>query len=473
MVVANRPLHYRKMKQPAYVALTFMLALGLPATALADAPEVPDVPSPNQLPTAAALPATGVSFRVSQRLTLRTSVAAANDGSDSADNSAQQPDVTAIRDVVTISPCELVTINLKRGNLRASNSSEDALLSFSDLTPGPYTYEVECRSREHGAGSVKGTVEIAANSMVEIPITVDISGRDRSNDNVFSGSMGEVISISSGSPDQKGGDLDSKTRDLTILANLGYVTSRETHQGIAPLAFTDLGVWSIAAAFTPERRLTFGGKVAGLAKSPATLDARVIQNAGATLSYAFGRHLAASAGGQWQAGWDTTRSVINAGGGITWRKQHAEFVKTEFSVGAEGVMHRGAALDGNRTSTFATGTAEVQLCWNSCDRRYGASWFGFDAAIPLTHSNDAANLVGAKPNSALGFHVGSFMRVNDSFDLFADVAWHDRGDAAAIKTEFGTLLGGFDQIQLSLGAIFYFHFGKAKQRNSSDYVRAL
>jgi hypothetical protein len=65
------------------------------------------------------------------------------------------------------------------------------------------------------------------------------------------------------------------------------------------------------------------------------------------------------------------------------------------------------------------------------------------------------------------------MRVNDTFDLYANVAWRDRGDAAAIKTEFGTLLGGFDQIQMSLGAIFYFHFGKAKPRSNSDYVRAL
>ncbi len=458
MVVANRPLHYRKMKQPAYVALTFMLAFGLPATALADAPVVPDVPSPNQLPTAAALPITGISFRVSQRLTIKKSVTA--------------PATT--NEVVTISPCDAVTVNLRRGSMRADNESSDALVSFSDLAPGPYAYEVHCTNYVHGNASVDGSVEIVAGTMAVVPVVVDITGRVQTRDVSLSGAaMGESIAIHIGTPDQKGGDLNSKTRDLTILANLGYVTSRDTHQGIAPLAFTDLGVWSIAAAFTPERRLTFGGKVAGLAKSPATLDARVIQNAGANLSYAFGRHLAASAGGQWQAGWDTTRSVINAGGGITWRKQHAEFVKTEFNVGAEGVMHRGAALDGNRTSTFATGTAEVQLCWNSCDRRYGASWFGFDAAIPLTHSNDAANLVGAKPNSALGFHVGSFMRVNDSFDLFADVAWHDRGDAAAIKTEFGTLLGGFDQIQLSLGAIFYFHFGKAKQRNSSDYVRAL
>lgn len=449
------------MKQPACVALTFTLAFGLPATALADAPEVPG-PNPQQAaaPAAAldALPITGISFRVSQRLTIKKPATAP----------------AATDDVVTISPCDAVTVKLKRGSMRADNASSDALVSFSDLAPGPYAYEVHCTNYVHGNASVDGRVEIVAGTMAEVPIVVDIAGRVPTREVSFSGAaMAESIALHAGSIDQKGGDLDSKTRDLTILANLGYVTSRDTHQGIAPLAFTDLGVWSIAAAFTPERRLTFGGKVAGLAKSPAVLDARVIQNAGANVSYAFGRHLAASAGGQWQAGWDTTRSVINGGGGVTWRKQHAEFVKTEFSVGAEGVMHRGTALEGNRTSAFATGSAEVQLCWNDCRRRFGATWFGFDAAIPLSHSNASSDLVGAKPNSALGFHVGSFMRVNDTFDLFADVAWHDRGDAGAIKTEFGTLLGGFDQIQMSLGAIFYFHFGKAKPRSDSDYVRTL
>ncbi|MCP4443957.1 MAG: hypothetical protein GY811_01245, partial [Myxococcales bacterium] len=335
--------------------------------------------------------------------------------------------------------------------------------------PGTYSYVAECRNSRIGRGFAKGQVDVVSGTMTKLPLTIDVTAHalivDAVNISVSSSSMGTV--------DQKGGDLDSKTRDLTILANLGYVTSADTHQSVAPLAFTDLGVWSIAAAFTPERRLTFGGKVVGLAKGPASLDASVIQNAGADVSYAFGKHLAASAGGQWQAGLDTTRSVVNAGGVVTWRKQHAEFVKTEFSLGGAGVMHRGTSMDGNRTSTFATGSAEVQLCWNNCYRRFGATWFGFDAAIPLSHSDKGAALVGAKPNSALGFHVGSFMRVNKTFDLFAEVAWRDRGDTEAIETELGTLLGGFDQIQMSLGAIFYFSFGKEKARSDSDYVRGL
>ena len=466
--------HYRMMKQPTCAALTFMLAVALPATALADTPVV----TPNLQPVEsagpplddpAALPATGVLFRVSQRVTLTPQATAEN--STTTDH-ASRPNQVATANVVTVSACDAVTVNLKRGNLRADNSSSGEMVIFSDLPPGPYAYEVRCTNVTHGDASAHGVVEIVAGTMPAVPVIVDIVGSQPSQgDRVFGVLAIESSSLLGGSPDQKGGDLDNKARDLTVLANLGYVTSHDTHQGIAPLAFTDLGVWSIAAAFTPDRRLTFGGKVTGLAKSPAALPARVIQNAGANLSYAFGRHLAASAGGQWQAGWDTTRSVIEAGGGVTWRKQHAAFVKTECSFGAAGVMHRGAA--GNRTSTFATGKAEVQLCWNTCDRRYGASWFGFDAAIPLTHSDTAIDVVGAKPNSALGFHVGSFMRVNSTFDLFADVAWHDRGDAAAINTEFGTLLGGFDQIQLSLGAIFYFHFGEAKQPYDGDYVRAL
>lgn len=404
---------------------------------------------------------TGLSFRINQRLTSKVP-----GGSHDGENIPPR-DGTDKSDLV--SACDSVTVVLKRGNLSARNSSKDMLLSFSELPPGSYEYTATCSSSGHGSGSVEGLAEVVAGRMSMLPITIEVTGRNLIGVMLASGA---AIGLAEGSPDLKGGDLDSKTRSLTILADLGYITSDNTHQGIAPLAFTDLGVWSIAAAFTPERRLAIGGKVTGLAKSPEFLDVRVIQNAGTNLSYAFGRHLALSAGGQWQAGLDSTRSVISTGGGVIWSKQHAEFVKTEFSIGAEGVMHRGK-MDDNRSSAFATGSAEVQLCWNHCSRRYGATWFGFDAAIPMFHSDDSADLIGAKANSALGFHVGSFMRVNDTFDLFANVAWRDRGDAAAPKTEFGTLLGGFDQIQMSLGAIFYFHFGKEKSRSDSDYVRAL
>jgi hypothetical protein len=381
-------------------------------------------------------------------------------------------------DSITTMPCADVQINLKRGRLEATTSGEEHLISFTDLPPGVYNYEIFCQNSRGINGSSKGQATVVDGVMSPIVVTIDT--KEETISDVVTSSMslrGETIS---GSYDQKGGDLDSKVRDLTILADLGYVTSRDTHQNVAPLAFTDLGVWSIAAAFTPERRLTFGGKLIGLAKTPASLDVPVMQAAAADVSYAFQRHLAVNAGGQWQTGLGSTKDVLTFGAGLTWRKQHSHIVKTEFSVGAQSVSHRDReSADSNRTSAAAAGAAEVQLCWGPCNYRHGASWFGFDASVPFYHSAKSMDSVGAKPNSALGFHFGSFMKVNKTFDLYADVAWRDRGDSSAAKTETGTLLGGFDQIQLSLGAIFYFHFGKgdddddANRQTNNDYLRAL
>lgn len=419
-------------------------------------------PTPSTPTTPAAPPAlaTGLVFRVHQKIMPSAATQATTESPIQ-----PKPEPTT----ATIEPCPAVTVELKRGVLTASNQSSDAQVSFSDLPAGTYSYSVRCENGDFNGKPSRGTVEVTTGTLTPVDLTIEATRQPTSFD--YHG-YGETITIRSGSADQKGGELDSKSRDLTVLADLGYITSRGSHQGVDALAFTDLGVWSLAAALTPQRRLTFGAKVAGLSKSPVAVDGQVLQLAGGDISYAFAPHLAVQAAAQWRAGLGATRAVIDAGAGVTWRQQHAQFVKTEFSVGVQSLTHRNQMAP-NLTSGFVTGSAEVQLCWNDCRRRFGASWFGFDAAIPVAHSNSKLDLVGAKPNNALGFHVGSFMRVNDRFDLFADVAWHDRGEAAAPTTEAGTLLGGFDQLQLSLGAIFYFHTGKHAADHSRDYVLAL
>lgn len=454
------------MPQPkTFATLATLVTLGaaLPVQAQPTPtdPRAPEAPAPAAPDSAAPPSITGLIFRVNQQITEKAQTAP-EPGAGTATATATAPS--------TLESCQAVSVELTRGALNARNNSSDAQLTFSDLPPGPYRYTVRCQSEGVASQPSHGTVEVVANKLTPVDITVE--AKRYSNVGSTFELTGAAISIRGGSPDQKGGELDSKSRDLTVLADLGYITSRGAHQGVDELAFTDLGVWSLAAALTPQRRLTFGAKVAGLTKSPVAVDGNVLQLAGGDISYAFAPHLAVQAAAQWRTGLGATRAVIDAGAGVTWRQQHAEFVKTEFSLGVQSLTHR-TAMASNLTSGFVTGSAEVQLCWNDCRRRFGASWFGFDAAIPVAHSNSKLDLVGAKPNSALGFHVGSFMRVNSRFDLFADVAWHDRGESAAPKTEAGTLLGGFDQLQLSLGAIFYFHTGKHAADHSRDYVLAL
>jgi hypothetical protein len=129
----------------------------------------------------------------------------------------------------------------------------------------------------------------------------------------------------------------------------------------------------------------------------------------------------------------------------------------------EFVTHRAAPEFGDtRTSVLATASADVQVCWGNCDQRYGATWFGFDSTIPLFNSNARSMFVGSKPNSSLGFHLGSFARINDTFDLYTALAWGNRGDAIVPPSEFGTLSGGFDQFTITIGAVFHFYM-EAKQ----------
>lgn len=393
----------------------------------------------------AAPTTSGLTFRVTQRTTGATAggSAATSDGD-----------------------CLMVSVRLTRGRLSAANSANDAVVTFSDLPPGRYDYTVHCSTTTGASGSLTSAVEVLEGTMTPVVLSIGIVEPVRTAGT-------ESIVLSAGRVDQKGGELDSAVRELTLLTELGYVTSRGTHQGVAPLGFTDLGVWSVAGSLTPGRRLSIGAKLVGLAKTPATVDSSVLQSAAGDVSYAFHPHLAIGVGGRWRTGLGSVRDIADGGVAITWRDQHSEFVKTEFSVGSEVVAERGTGGDPTRTSVLATASAELQLCWNDCRRRFGASWVGFDAELPLHHSAPELELIGAKPNSSLGFHIGSFMRVNKTFDLFADVAWRDRGDAGQPRTELGTLLGGFDQVQLSLGAIFYFHLGSKDVTPTSDYVRAL
>ena len=76
------------------------------------------------------------------------------------------------------------------------------------------------------------------------------------------------------------------------------------------------------------------------------------------------------------------------------------------------------------------------------------------AGFLLFNSNARSLFVGPEPNSSLGFHLGSFARINDTFDLYWALAWSNRDDAIVPHSEFGTQAGGFDQFTITIGAVF-------------------
>ena len=362
--------------------------------------------------------------------------------------------------------CSRVEISLSIGRLSVKNDSHDARVSFSDLPPGTYGYTATCHAAAHHHGIVRGTVAVESDgpAMVELDVKVPLTPYDISGGGTYDSQLivpqGASFGTSIGTPDQIGGDLDGKVRDLTVLTSVGYVTSRASHQGIDALAITDLGIWNLAASFTPERRLSFSGSLTGLAKTPYGLDTRTLQGATGAIAYAFHKHLALGGWAGWSPGLAGTKDVRSAGLGVTWRKRQSEFVKTEFRLGATGLQIR---PDGDGSSPRGVAqldaSAELQLCWNTCEQRYGATSIGFDAGIPIYHSDADSGAVGSNLDASLGFHIGNFMRISKTFDVYLDVAWRDRGDRRDASTELPVLVGGFDQLQMSLGAIFYFGFG--------------
>jgi hypothetical protein len=379
--------------------------------------------------------------------------------------------------------CGSLNVKLRRGPMTASkNDSSD--VAFVELGEGQYAYEAQCTAVVNGSGQNKiaqGNTTITNGAMPTVNLVFEfeddqsnvIAPPSRQEDR-------ELLTVMGGSSrgdsyfDSKGDDLDRKSRELTILADLGYLTSRGNHQNISALRFTDLGIWSLAASYTPRRRLTVAGKVEALATAPATMELGTLQAAGGSIAYAMSPHVAFDLSGHWRAGIAQTKSVLDGGAGIIWRKQQRKFLKTEVSVGGLAINHRAAAVDGgNRTSALASVSADIQLCWANCSDRFGATWIGFDSTIPVYNSKPNAMVVGSKPNSSLGFHIGSYARVNDSFDLYASLNWINRGDLEVPRSEFGTLSGGFDQVQISMGAVFHFYFDKKTTGHGVDDVMGL
>jgi hypothetical protein len=396
-------------------------------------------------PTPAVTSATGIAFHVeAQTATINQS------GSD----------------LATVQ-CDDLSITLTHGPMSTTIASPPFVLV--DLDSGEYAYKATCLiDRERKV--IEGTIDVAAGTVAKInhvfafesevmeaPIeTVVINARPIAIDPAATTTSTRLIYTI-------GDDLDAKPCELTVLADLSYLTSKGIHQNVDALRFTDLGIWSIAAAYTPRPWLTLGAKTEVLATAPATMNLRTLQSASASLSYSISSSLALNLAGQWHAGLAPTKDVISAGADLTWRKHRRRFLKTEVTLGGQTVTHRSAPeFGGTRTSVLATASADVQICWGNCDQRYGATWLGFDSTIPLFNSNARSMFVGSNPNSSLGFHLGSFARINDTFDLYTALAWGNRGDAIVPPSEFGTLSGGFDQFTITIGAVFHFYM-EAKQ----------
>jgi hypothetical protein len=239
-----------------------------------------------------------------------------------------------------------------------------------------------------------------------------------------------------------GGELDAQIRFIT--ANQAF--------GEGPLRFTDLALCGLAGRYSLFSKLEVSARVDVLPKQPAGLDEKVWQSVGVGLRSPLGKYvsLALSGGGghliSHQGMW--TREAFT----LEWKKPiDEEFLAFDVQAGVDGL---GLQAPNTRDSAFLTEVA-VQSNWlfRVPHGEWGA-WGGVAYAVPVQHSgNDPTTGIPIDPQPRLDFHAGTVLSLVQEWDLYAEFAVIDRGDAMHPATQLPILDGGFDQKQIVFGIV--------------------
>ena len=275
---------------------------------------------------------------------------------------------------------------------------------------------------------------------------------------------------------QKGSDDQVATaRELEVGSQMVFVTSRAAMTGVPELFFTDVGLWRTNVGYVALPRLKVSAGVEFLAKQPATIDEDFFQNAGLTIQFNTSARTALTLGFDFGSMLGDTGMHGSVGLGLEGRKRMNEFMSWEGRVGA-GATNLWFDADTEDAFWFAEagGSGEVQVCWGPCDRRFGATWFGIDLAVPVVHRPDGPDgRTGLEldPHTRLGVTMGSFARVSKHWDLVVTVAWVDRGDAEKPETQLPVLDGGFDQVQFGVGLMTHWRLEKCADDDRSPDCR--
>lgn len=246
-----------------------------------------------------------------------------------------------------------------------------------------------------------------------------------------------------------GGDVRSYTRDWLVGppgwdvgGELRFLTS---DIGLAdrPLKLTDVGIVRARLRYTASRRIEVHAAVDALAKQPAYSDSSPFQGVSAGLKIAMTRKWALAAG---FAGGPTLGDDGLWGNGATqmvYRSHPDETLSFQVAAGAQATAvapERGA----NQWLTEATAGGNVML--HTPNGWFGA-WLGAGLAVPVVSTR------GLEPNTRLDVSIGTVYAVVPQWDVYAEAAIVDRGDAGMPATMLPILDGGFDQKQLTVGIV--------------------
>jgi hypothetical protein len=244
----------------------------------------------------------------------------------------------------------------------------------------------------------------------------------------------------------------------TLGGSLSFVTAEEPPVefiGTDVLRLTDLVLLNVAGRYSLGDVELYGA-TSLLPKQPRGTDALFWQGARVGLRWGLVEHFAlsfATAGGPmltesgwWSAGGVYVEARTTVHSTITFMGTAGASVSGLFApgVGSTDAFGFSEALVGGEIILHAGG--------------FAAFWVGVDFHIPVWASSDTPSGTAPffDPGTRASVRVGAVLSYVEDWDLYAEYAILDRGEAEAPSTRMPLLDGGFDQQQLVIGVVKYF-----------------
>jgi hypothetical protein len=257
--------------------------------------------------------------------------------------------------------------------------------------------------------------------------------------------MGETISV-------EGSSMRGVAEDYLVMPSGGELAAQMKFITAKGVEFTDLALFGLSGRWSLFEKLELSANLDLLPKQPSESDEKPWQSVGGGLRSPLGKHVALSLSGGGghliaHAGMWTREALA-----LEWKKPiKNDWLAFDIQGGVDGL---GITAPNTRDSAYLTEvSATTSALFREPTGHWGA-WVGIAYAVPVQHSgSDPTTGMAIDPQPRLDFHAGTVLSVVKEWDLFADFAVIDRGDAGNPATRLPILDGGYDQKQIVFGVI--------------------
>ena len=239
--------------------------------------------------------------------------------------------------------------------------------------------------------------------------------------------------------------------------------------GESEMKFSDLALFGVNGRWSIFEKLELSLGASFLAKQPSFTDEKPWQSIGGAIRSPIGRRAAlqiSAAGGHLigHEGMWTKEALL-----LEWRKPIAQVLQFDIAGGVDGVSLSAPGAP----SAFIT---EVALMTSALFREptgHWGGWVGLGYAVPVAYrGQDPTTGMSVDPQPRLDFKIGNVLSLTKEWDLYAEFAIVDRGDAEDPATRLPIIEGGFDQQQVIFGVTRHIE-GKRRGRSDDDDDYAL